>query len=138
MTARKSSEIATGITDAMDPTPTPLLNIYQRIDLAYTEIAKADFSKSGTVKGAQSYKFIPIDQILDTVRKAHAKYGVKVVFGRPKYDAGNFEKRWDYVKKGNYGETTWHAAVGHIKVRLIGASDYDSIELRFDLVGVVK
>lgn len=104
------------------------LNVIERINEARRIIAEIDFSKSGTVKGGQSYNFIPISQILDAVRKAQAKAGVTVVFGSPEYDAEQFEKRYSYQKKGAYGETTWHAANGHIRVTIYGGSVDDCIE----------
>ena len=102
-------------------------NIYARIAKAYKIIAAQPFVKDGMVKGAASYKFIPIGQILEAVRKAQSEAGIVVVFGRPEYDHDNHEKRWEYVKEGNYGKTTWYAAVGHIEVTLYGSSADDCI-----------
>ena len=104
-------------------------NVIERINAARRIIAENDFIKSGTVKGGQSYNFIPIAQILDAVRKAHAQAGVTVTFGSPEYDAEQFEKRYSYQKKGNYGETTWFAANGHIHAIIYGASVDDRIEM---------
>ncbi len=104
-------------------------NVIERINAARRIIAESDFVKSGTVKGGQSYNFIPIAQILDAVRKAHAQAGVTVVFGSPEYDPEQFEKRYSYQKKGNYGETTWFAANGHIHATIYGASVDDRIEM---------
>lgn len=104
-------------------------NVIERINEARRIIAEVEFAKSGTVKGGQSYSFIPIGQILQAVRKAHAQAGVTVTFGRPEYDAEQFEKRYSFVKKGQYGETTWHAANGHITATIYGGSVDDRIEL---------
>lgn len=104
-------------------------NVIERINEARRIIAETEFTKSGTVKGGQSYTFIPIGQILQAVRKAHAQAGVTVTFGRPQYDAEQFEKRYTYVKKGQYGETTWHAANGHIVATIYGSSVEDCIEM---------
>ena len=103
-------------------------NIYARIQQAYKAIASKGFTKDGTVKGAASYKFISIGQILEAVRRAQADAGITVVFGRPEYDHDNHEKRWEYTKEGPYGKSTWYAAVGHISVRLYGKDADDCIE----------
>lgn len=103
-------------------------NIYARIQQAYKTIASKGFTKDGTVKGAASYKFISIGQILEAVRKAQADAGITVVFGRPEYDHDNHEKRWEYTKDSYNGKTTWYAAVGHITVRLFGKDADDCIE----------
>ncbi|MBR6911167.1 MAG: ERF family protein [Candidatus Methanomethylophilaceae archaeon] len=104
-------------------------NVIERINEARRIVAETEFTKSGTVKGGQSYNFIPIAQILDAVRKAHAQAGVTVVFGSPEYDAEQFEKRYSYQKKGQYGETTWFAANGHIHATIYGSSVEDKIEM---------
>jgi hypothetical protein len=108
------------------------MDIYARMDAAYSEISQASFSKDGTVKVADGqYKFIPIGQILEPVRKAHGRWGVKVLFGRPEYDAAQGEKRYAQVRRSlnSNKETTWQIAVGHIHVRIIGRSEEDCIEL---------
>lgn len=104
-------------------------NVIARINKAREVIAETDFQKSGQVKGGQSYSFIPIGQILQAVRKAHAIAGVTVTFGTPEYDTEQFEKRYSYQKKGQYGETTWFAAVGHIHAVIYGSSVEDRIEM---------
>lgn len=107
------------------------MSIYERIDAAYAEISQGGFSKDGTVKvsGSNGYRFISIGQILEPVRKAHGRWGVKVLFGRPEYDTANGEKRYAQSRKSQYGETTWQIAVGHIHVRIIGRDEEDCIEL---------
>lgn len=105
-------------------------SIYARIDAAFKEIAQHDFRKDGRVQGSQGYKFIPINQILNVVRTAHANHGVKVIFGRPEYSPEQFEKRYTYKKVSRDGyETTWTAANGHIDVRIVGAGPDDMIEM---------
>lgn len=108
-------------------------NVIERINEARRIIAESDFSKDGTVgSGRNSYKFIPIAQILDAVRKAHAAAGVTVVFGRPEYTTEAFEKRYTYTKEttynGDVSKTTWHVAVGHIHATIYGSSVEDCIE----------
>lgn len=109
-------------------------NVYTRIAAAYQDIAAETFEKTGTVAGSGGgYKFIPIGQILNIVRRAHGKHGVIVVFGRPQYDPEQGEKRtsFDKTTKNSYGETrttTWHYAIGHIDVKIFGGSDDDYIE----------
>jgi len=111
------------------------LTIYQRIAQAYKEISAQAFEKTGTVTGAGGgYRFIPIGQILEVVRRAQSNAGVVVVFGRPMYDASQGEARTSYEKTSTtpYGDkrtTTWYHAVGHIDVRIYGASDDDCIEV---------
>ena len=111
-----------------ESTHTDERNIYARIQDAYRAIAAQGFTKDGQVKGAANYRFISIGQILAAVRKAQADAGITVIFGRPQYDPSAFEKRWDWVKKGQYGDSTWYAAVGHISVRLYGRDADDCIE----------
>ena len=109
-------------------------NVYARIAAAYQDIAAETFEKTGTVAGSGGgYKFIPIGQILNIVRRAHGKHGVIVVFGKPEYDADQGEGRTklDKTTKNSYGETrttTWHYAIGHIDVKIFGGSDDDYIE----------
>lgn len=109
-------------------------NVIERINDARRIIAGEDFSKSGTVKGAQSYNFIPIGQILAAVRKAHAQAGVTVVFGTPEYEVQKNERRWTYDKTytdqytSKEKKTQWHAAIGHIHVTIYGSSVEDLIE----------
>lgn len=97
------------------------MNIYQRIDAAYALIAKSSLEKSGTVKGeGGGYPFIPIADILNVVRSAHAAYGVKTVYGRPEYD--------DDQGEGKYQSGNWVNAIGHMTVILYGSGPDDSIE----------
>lgn len=107
------------------------MSIYERIDAAYAEISQASFTKDGTVKvsGNNGYRFISIGQILEPVRKAHGKWGVKVFFGAPEYDAEKGEKRYAQSRRTQYGETTWQIAQGHIHVRILGRDEDDCIEL---------
>lgn len=107
--------------------------VYDRIDAAYGEIAKAVFAKSGRVKGTAEYAYIPIGQMLEIVRQAHAHAGVKVIYGRPEYDADMSEGRQERrVKRTNpYGkdyETVEYTAVGHMAVRILGSGPDDCIE----------
>lgn len=103
-------------------------NVIERINNARRIIAAQGFAKSGQVKGGQSYNFIPISQILDAVRKAHAEAGVTVMFGAPEYDTEQNEKRYTYTKKGQYGDTQWTVANGHIHATIFGGSVEDCIE----------
>lgn len=106
-------------------------SVYARVAEAAQLIASETFSKSGTVNPGtrQSYHFIPISQILETVRKAQAKAGVFVVFGAPEYDPQQRERRWEYeTTNPQFGtKTTWYCANGHITATIYGA-DGDSIE----------
>lgn len=110
-------------------------NIFSRLQKAYRIVASASFVKDGEVKGAASYRFISIGQILAVVRKAQAEAGITVVFGTPEYDHDQHEKRWEYTKEGtdrytgNKFKTTWYAAVGHIPVTLFGGSKDDRIDM---------
>lgn len=104
------------------------MTVHERIANAGQVIAETDFSKSGTVKGGQSYNFIPIGQILAAVRRAHAKAGIFITTGPLEYDEDRGERRYSFTKKGQYGETVWHAAIGHCEVTVHGA-DGDSISL---------
>lgn len=105
--------------------------VYDRLAAAYKDIAAMPFAKSGTVgAGRNSYRFIPIGTILQAVREVHAKHGILVLFGRPEYDTAQGEKRYSYTRKGEWGETTWYAANGHIDVRIIGGPrEEDVIEM---------
>lgn len=114
---------------------TETLSICQRIDLAYADIAKETFTKSGQVKGGSaSYNFIPIGQLLSVVRQAHSRYGVKTIFSRPLYDKDQGEFRREYTSEktapydGHKYTVTEYYAVGHIHVILMGSSPDDVIE----------
>lgn len=105
--------------------------VHQRIAHASQIIASSDFSKSGTVNPGtrNAYNFIPISQILETVRRAQAEAGVFVVFGSPEYDPAQRERRWEYeTTNPQFGtKTTWYCANGHLTATIYGA-DGDSIE----------
>lgn len=107
------------------------MSIYERIDAAYAEISQAKIVKDGSVStgGRSGYSYVKIAQILDVVRKAHGRYGIKVFFGRPVYDAAQGEKRYAEVRKGQYGDTKWQVANGHVDVRIIGRDEEDVIEV---------
>ena len=106
------------------------MSIYERIDAAYEEISQAKVTKDGSVTGGAKYNYVTIAQILDIVRRAHGKFGVKVFFGLPQYNAEQFEKRYTEIRKGNYGETKWQIANGHIEVRIVGRDEEDVIEMQ--------
>lgn len=95
-------------------------SVHQRIAEASEIIARSDFVKDGQVQGSKRYGYIPIAQILEAVRKAQAKAGVFVVFGRPEYDPDMREGRRDQ-------SSGWIQANGHVHVVICGA-DGDSIE----------
>lgn len=102
------------------------MSIYERIDAAYAEISQTSFSKDGTVRSEKaSYKFISIGQILEPVRKAHGRWGVKVFFGVPEYCTELGEKRYAIQRAGG----TWQVANGHINVRIIGRDEEDCIDM---------
>lgn len=107
------------------------MSIYERIDAAYAEISQAKIVKDGSVStgGKTGYSYVKISQILDVVRKAHGRFGIKVFFGRPVYDPAQCEKRYAEVRKGQYGDTKWQVANGHIDVRIIGRDEEDVIEV---------
>ena len=108
--------------------------VCDRIDAAYAEIAKAVFAKSGRVQGSASYAYIPIGQMLEIVRQAHARAGVKVLLGRPEYDPdmgeGRREMRMQRTNPvtGKPYETIEYYAVGHMAVRILGAGPEDCVE----------
>ena len=109
----------------------PTGNVYERLARAYRAVASAKFDKSKKVGGySASYSYIPIDQILAIVRKAQADAGLVVVFGAPQYDPAQGERRWEEAKQSKDGAVTkWTYAVGHIDVRIFGASSDDCIEM---------
>ncbi len=106
------------------------LTVYQAIGAAYKTVASTTFEKTGTVSTGRSsgYKFVPVGQILGAVRKAHSEQGIVVIFGRPEYDPEQCEKRYTYERQSDYGKSTWHAANGHIDVRIYGPAG-DCIEM---------
>lgn len=108
---------------------TAQLSIYERIDLAAQEIAKTKFTKTKKVwvrkpnyksDPGEFYTILTIGDILDAVRPAHAKYGVKLFIDSPTFDHDQHES----VKIEN-GEA--HAR-GHCTYRLIGSGPDDMIE----------
>ena len=103
------------------------MSIYERIDAAYAEISQTSFTKDGTVRvsGSAGYKFISIGQILEPVRKAHGRWGVKVFFGTPEYNIEKGEKRFSIQRGGG----TWQVANGHIDVRIFGKDEDDCITM---------
>ena len=89
------------------------MTVHERIAAAMQVIAETDFSKSGTVTGGASYNFIPIGQILQAVRKAHAKAGLFLTIGQLEYDQNNGE--------GIFTSDRWTKARGHCDVTINGA-----------------
>ena len=85
-------------------------------------IAEFDFNKSGQVTGGASYNFIPIGQILQAVRKAHAKAGLFLTIGQLEYDKDNEEGIFDRV----INSKPYKQARGHSEVSING-SDGDCI-----------
>jgi hypothetical protein len=89
------------------------MTVHERIAQAMTVIAEIDFNKSGQVTGGQTYKFIPIGQILQAIRKAHAKAGIFLTIGQLEYDKDNGE--------GIFSQDRWTKARGHCEVSINGA-----------------
>ena len=89
------------------------MTVHERIATAMQVIAETDFSKSGKVTGGATYNFIPIGQILQAVRKAHAKAGLFLTIGQLEYDNSNGE--------GIFTSDRWTKARGHCEVTLNGA-----------------
>ena len=94
------------------------MTVHERIATAMQIIAETDFNKSGKVTGGQAYNFIPIGQILQAIRKAHAKAGLFLTIGQLEYDKANGE--------GIFTQDRWTKARGHCEVSINGA-DGDSI-----------
>lgn len=100
---------------------TESMSIHQRIWKAQRIIADFKFQKSDKVAGSgPSYTFIPIDQILQIVRKAHSEAGVFITTGALEYDKENGEGVF-------VGDSRWTKARGHCSVFFNGA-DGDSFE----------
>lgn len=100
---------------------TEFMSIYQRIWKAQRIIADFKFQKSDKVAGSgPSYTFIPIDQILQIVRKAHSEAGIFITTGALEYDKENGEGVF-------VGDSRWTKARGHCSVYFNGA-DGDSFE----------
>ena len=89
------------------------MTVHERIATAMQIIADIEFNKSGTVKGGATYSFIPIGQILQAVRKAHAKAGLFLTIGQLEYDKDNGE--------GIFKDSNWTKARGHCEVSINGA-----------------
>ena len=89
------------------------MTVHERIANAMQVIAETDFSKSGKVTGGATYSFIPIGQILQAVRKAHAKAGLFLTIGQLEYDQSNGE--------GISTSDRWTKARGHCEVSINGA-----------------
>lgn len=94
------------------------MSVHKRIAQAMEVIAAFDFDKSGRVTGGQSYKFIPIGQILRAVRQAHAKAGLFLTTGPLEFDAPG--EGYSKTEKG------WINVRGHCEVMINGA-DGDSV-----------
>ena len=126
------------------------LTIFKRIDGAYAELASMSFVKDkwvgkwidaredGKIVGKtpdptdkNGYYVISIQQILSAVQKVHAKWGIKVFFEGPYYDASNSEKRLTISHKDRYGnDVQTIIANGHYDVRIIGSGEDDCIAMR--------
>lgn len=89
------------------------MTVHERIATAMQVIAETDFNKSGKVTGGATYNFIPIGQILQAVRKAHAKAGLFLTIGQLEYDQSNGE--------GIFTSDRWTKARGHCEVSINGA-----------------
>lgn len=89
------------------------MTVHERIATAMQVIAETDFNKSGKVTGGATYNFIPIGQILQAVRKAHAKAGLFLTIGQLEYDTANAE--------GIFTSEKWTKARGHCEVSINGA-----------------
>ena len=105
------------------------MSVFERMQKAQKIIAQTNFVKSGQVKAINNdrndrndkiqYEFIPIDQILQAVRKAHAEAGIFITIDQMIYDPlkghGIFRD----------GSTKWTKKVGEAVVKVFGA-DGDS------------
>ena len=89
------------------------MTVHERIATALQVIAETDFNKSGQVKGGATYSFIPIGQILQAIRKAHAKAGLFLTIGQLEFDKDNGE--------GIFRDSNWTKARGHCEVSINGA-----------------
>lgn len=107
------------------------MTVHERIATAMQVIAETDFNKSGLVTGGASYNFIPIGQILQAVRKAHAKAGLFLTIGQLEYDKDNEEGIFDRV----INSKPYKQARGHSEVRINGADgDYVSFVVPFNVL----
>lgn len=93
------------------------MTVHERIATAMQVIAEFDFNKSGQVTGGASYNFIPIGQILQAIRKAHAKAGLFLTIGQLEYDKDNEEGIFDRV----INSKPYKQARGHSEVSINGA-----------------
>lgn len=93
------------------------MTVHERIATAMQVIAEFDFNKSGQVTGGASYNFIPIGQILQAIRKAHAKAGLFLTIGQLEYDKNNEEGIFDRV----INSKPYKQARGHSEVSINGA-----------------
>ena len=98
------------------------MTVHERIATAMQVIAEFDFNKSGQVTGGVSYNFIPIGQILQAVRKAHAKAGLFLTIGQLEYNKDDEEGIFDCVINGK----PYKQARGHCEVSINGA-DGDNV-----------
>lgn len=89
------------------------MTVHERIATALQVIAETDFNKSGQVTGGATYSFIPIGQILQAIRKAHAKAGLFLTIGQLEFDKDNGE--------GIFRDSNWTKARGHCEVSINGA-----------------
>ena len=89
------------------------MTVHERIATALQVIAETDFNKSGQVKGGATYSFIPIGQILQAIRKAHAKAGLFLTISQLEFDKDNGE--------GIFKDNNWTKARGHCEVSINGA-----------------
>lgn len=107
------------------------MTVHERIATAMQVIAETDFNKSGKVMGGQTYNFIPIGQILQAIRKAHAKAGLFLTIGQLEYDKDNEEGIFDRV----INSKPYKQARGHSEVRINGADgDYVSFIVPFNVL----
>lgn len=107
------------------------MTVHERIATAMQVIADTDFNKSGKVMGGQTYNFIPIGQILQAIRKAHAKAGLFLTIGQLEYDKDNEEGIFDRV----INTKPYKQARGHSEVRINGADgDYVSFVVPFNVL----
>lgn len=107
------------------------MTVHERIATAMQVIAETDFNKSGLVTGGATYNFIPIGQILQAIRKAHAKAGLFLTIGQLEYDKDNEEGIFDRVINGK----PYKQARGHSEVRINGADgDYVSFVVPFNVL----
>ena len=93
------------------------MTVHERIATAMQVLAEFDFNKSGQVMGGPPANFIPIGQILQAIRKAHAKAGLFLTIGQLEYDKDNEEGIFDRV----INSKPYKQARGHSEVSINGA-----------------